>query len=218
MGKLYVQDTVIDDNDNEWLAKNKEYLNYIAEHIDNVDKAYKQLFGPRFTEADAAELQLPLGELAKARLDVRSVLDDHDQSKYSDEEFDAYRARFHKTTKEQEKYDNDLAYKETVDNNFQKAWEHHYKNNNHHPQWWRWVDLENNRYKPRETERSEALEMTLVAIFHMLCDWQAMSIKFNSKLSDWYRDEAQTDECTFMHPNTKAIVDRFVDWIKNHKE
>lgn len=217
MGKLYVQDTVVDNSDNDWLAKCKGYLTYIDEHITNVGKAYKILFEKPFTEVDSQELQIPVGELNKARLKAKEAIQTHDESKYSDEEFDGYRAHFFRTTDEQNKYDTDKEFKLINDENYEEAWEHHYKNNDHHPKYWKFVDIVDGRKVKVNEEKSEATEMPLYAILHMLCDWQAMSIKFNNKVSEWYATKA-TEEKEDMNPNTKVIVDRFVEWIKNYKE
>ncbi len=216
MGQLFIQDTVID-NDNEWLSKNKEYLAYIDEHTSNIKKSFDILFKKSFKEMDAQELDISAEELNKARLKVKDALNNHDISKYSDEEFDPYRCKYFMTSAEQKKYNELFDYREIIESNFDKAWHHHIIENDHHPEHWKWVDVINNRYVVRDTEKSEAVEMPLYAILHMLCDWEAMSIKFNNKLSDWYINEAN-DEKKALNPNTKIIVDKFVEWIKNHKE
>ena len=219
MGKLFINDTVIDNNDNEWIEKNKGYLAYIDNHISNIDEAYGILFKKPFTELDAQELEIPLEQLKSARNRMKNDLDNHDISKYSDEEFEGYRAKYFMTTEEQNNYDNDLGCREAVDKLYEEAWKHHYLYNDHHPEHWKWVDKEENgRYKIRETPRSEALEMPLYAILHMLVDWQAMSIKFNNTVYEWYNSDKSLDERTCMNPDTKKIVDKFVEWIKNHKQ
>ena len=216
MGQLFIQDTVID-NDSEWLSKNKEYLAYIDNHITNVKTAFNILFKKPFNEIDAQELQISIEDLNKARNKVKDSLDKHDISKYSDEEFDAYRLKYFMTKSEQNKYSNDFGYKEIVDENYNKAWHHHFIENDHHPEHWKWVDLVENRYVIRDVARSEAVEMPLYAILHMLCDWEAMSIKFKNKVSEWYTTSAEDEQKAF-NPNTKIIVDKFIEWIKNHKE
>ena len=48
--------------------------------------------------------------------------------------------------------------------------------------------------------------MTLDAIVEMLCDWEAMSLKFNTNTVEWYKNEA-IDEKKAFSLNTKAIVE-----------
>lgn len=224
MGKIYVNNSVMDNDDSDIIKKTKEYLNYIDEHIRNVKSAYNNLFRS-FKEEDANEIGIPYNNMQSAKRMCNIILDSHDESKYEDEEFYGYRNKYYMTDKEQKKYDNDRAYSKEVDENYEKAWEHHYKNNQHHPDYWLWVDYDptgndstvKGRYIHRETPRSEAIEMPLYAVLEMLCDWEAMSMKFNNKLSDWYANNAD-DEKKKLNPNTKDLVDKFIEWIKNHKE
>jgi len=60
-------------------------------------------------------------------------------------------------------------------NNFNKAWEHHYKNNKHH--WNYWID--NNEI---------ALDMPLKYINQMICDWKGMSRKFGDTPQSFYKN------------------------------
>lgn len=223
MGRLFINDTVIDNDSfntgNEWFKKCEGYLLYIDNHIQTIDEAYSKLFGKPFIELDAQELEIPLERLKFARNKMKNDIDHHDISKYSDEEFDGYRNKYFMTTYEQDLYDKDEVYKKSVDEAFEKAWKHHYLHNDHHPEHWKWVDQdENGRYKLRDVARSEALEMPLYAILHMLVDWQAMSIKFKNTVYEWYNSGKAEEEKECMHPDTKRIVDKFVEWIKNHKE
>jgi len=60
-------------------------------------------------------------------------------------------------------------------NNFNKAWEHHYKNNKHH--WNYWID-----------NNGVALDIPLKYINQMICDWKAMSKKFGDTPQSFYKN------------------------------
>ena len=60
------------------MNKVQEYRNYIIEHINYVKLAFKN-----YGELICNELDLDLQEMA-------NQVDDHDESKWSDEEFDLY--------------------------------------------------------------------------------------------------------------------------------
>lgn len=147
--------------------KEKEYLDYINEHISNVKMVYIN-YGEELCKL-----------LNVSKFSLGENIDRHDASKFSDEEFDAYRNWFH-TCSDEEKD------KEAFD----KAWHHHYTNNPHHPQYW---------------DRGDYIEdMPRIFIAEMLCDWHAMSIKFNDNTYKYYLKER--DKKPFSE-NTKKILD-----------
>ena len=131
----------------------------------------------------------------------------HDSSKFSEDEFDAYRRHFHRTDEEILIDDTNPASAQEAESNFQKAWEHHYMNNNHHPQWWCYHDATG----VRTSERVDPIPMSLDAIIHMICDWSAMSLKFDHTYSplSWYATADK--EKSFMHPETKRIVEELLN-------
>jgi|GEM_PF-1863360 len=84
----------------------------------------------------------------------------HDLSKFSPQEFVAYAKYF---------YINKDEFKEEFD----KAWEHHYKNNPHH--WDHWLD-ENGKPKPIPDRY----------LRQMISDWEVMSLKFGGSAQEYY--------------------------------
>ena len=58
-------------------------------------------------------------------------------------------------------------------NNFNKAWEHHFKNNPHH--WNYWID-----------NNGIALDIPIKHINQMICDWKGMSRKFGDTPQSFY--------------------------------
>lgn len=182
---------VFDDNDStERNKKELEYLNYINEHISYVKKAYELYMLPLLDKTSISTL-VSDKELKDAINTVGSRLKDHDASKFSDSEFDGYRAKYYPTTREQA---GDESLKNDIDERYEECWKHHYENNPHHPE--HWLDHENNICK----------DMTLDAIIEMLCDWEAMSLKFNTSTVDWYTNNAN-DEKRCFSAKTKSIVE-----------
>lgn len=187
------------------ISKNQEYLDYIKEHINNVKLAYEELFG------SGRAIKLPEGissvDFKNAVHAAGIEIAFHDSSKFSEDEFDAYRRHFHRTDDEILIDDTNPASAQEAESNFQKAWEHHYMNNNHHPQWWCYHDTSG----VRTTERVDPNPMSLDAIIHMICDWSAMSLKFDHTYSplSWYATADK--EKSFMHPETKRIVEELLN-------
>jgi len=60
-------------------------------------------------------------------------------------------------------------------NNFNKAWEHHFKNNPHH--WNYWID-----------NNGIALDIPIKHIDQMICDWKGMSRKFGDTPQSFYKN------------------------------
>ena len=97
---------------------------------------------------------------------IDNQVQSHDSSKYSIEEWEAYRKNFNPVN-QQEKEDN-IA-------DFERAWKHHYMNNLHHWNFW---------YSSNQMDK-----MPLCFVVEMCCDWIAMSNKFGGNAVDWYLNE-----------------------------
>lgn len=198
MGIILKEDSIIynfnDANDAvERCKKEEEYLEYIKEHIKLVKKAFVLYFVPLFYSSinsslfSDTEFKTAIKELAK-------IIDTHDASKFGDAEFNGYRAKYYPTRKE---LDGNDSYKGAVEERYEECWKHHYQTNDHHPKYW--VDPETNI--PRD--------MSLRAIIEMICDWEAMALKFNSDTIKWYENDAD-DEKSAMSTNTKQIVEEIL--------
>lgn len=204
MGCIITESSII--SNDESLAKNKkeeEYLNYINEHRNNVKIAFNNLFISRINEFESLnsnlftfdELKSAVEELSKERIE------NHDLSKYSEEEFEPYRAKYYATEKELSGLTDED--KQLIDNNADIAYEHHYKNNPHHPKYW----IDDKTKKPTD--------MDILSIVEMICDWEAMSIKFGSSTLDWYNNKAD-EEKKDMTNNTKNIVELLLNKLFNN--
>ena len=95
----------------------EEYKNYIIEHKENVAKFadwLKENVPELFTEATSPDL-------------LDEVIAEHDESKWSEEEFEPYAQRWHGDKKKTPEYE--------------AAWEHHWTHNEHHPEFWLGEDM-----------------------------------------------------------------------------
>lgn len=157
--------------------KKEEYKHYILDHQNRVNEVWEslcRLFPDDFAD-DFFYWQ------------VQGLVEIHDKSKYSAEEFEAYRMKFFPAMEDQ-----DMP-KEWFDH----AWNHHQKSNPHHWQYWiMWTP-----------EMSIALKMPLVYIIEMLCDWGAMSSKFKDTPSAFYEKEKKK---MYLHKETRSIVEAWL--------
>ena len=96
----------------ELIGKTREYLDYVDEHIDNVDKAFIEVSGACSDMVVIAD--------DKSFFTLHDEVKEHDLSKLSKEEFTPYREAFYPAEGEPNiKLDGD-------------AWLHHKENNDHH--------------------------------------------------------------------------------------
>lgn len=214
--------------DKEYIKKCEEYTSYIDEHIANVKTAFQNLF--RNPDKPFTNFHGITGDkLAKVLDTLEMLVANHDSTKYIDEEFEGYRAHFYPTTKESQRMETDSFYKSLVESNYNLAWFHHLTFNDHHPDFWKWVDIIDMQVPDTSTVREGgpvsmktvkqrvilktpkdvANPMKPIAILHMICDWEAMSIKFGSSTSDWYINKAE-DERKALNPKTRKIVEELL--------
>lgn len=105
----------------ELIEKTQEYLNYVKEHVLNVQKAWAEV------QEKCKDMSFMLDDFRY--FSISDSIDIHDASKFSEYEFVQYRRAFYPTT-----YEPKL--------NMDIAWEHHKKWNPHH--WQNWTTI-----KPR---------------------------------------------------------------------
>ncbi len=156
----------------------------MREHKANVTKGYDWL----------AE-NLPELELIENGDTAWQIEYNHDQSKSSPEEYEAYDAYF---------YGGNRSYR--VVRKFQHAWLHHIHNNPHH--WQYWV-LHND--EPDEGEI--ILRMPYEYIIEMICDWWSFSWKDGNlrEIFSWYD---QHKDYMKLHELTRAVVENILEQMK----
>ena len=148
--------------------KELEYYNYCIDHIQNVQLAWSNI------KKDSKCIDLIINSNLPGSIDKKenypefeSTLDfqisSHDNSKFKDDEWDAYRKYFYPINEDE---------KISASADFDFAWKHHYENNMHHWDHWYFKNMTN--------------LMPLSYIVEMCCDWIAMSMKFGGTALDWY--------------------------------
>jgi uncharacterized protein (DUF2164 family) len=159
----------ITEGKDDYLEKNKEY---ILKHKSDVKKF-----------ADWLKENLP--ELFE-NIDIElfdEMIEEHDDSKFSDEEFEPYAQKWFGDGKKTFEYE--------------AAWEHHWQNNEHHPEYWLGED------------------MPYIYILEMICDWGSFSIKSGNmkELSDFYYNKAINDPEKNLSEATKEIIEDILSQI-----
>lgn len=146
--------------------KEKEYREYINEHKLNVQKAWNIMKNNnkimKYIE-NVIDEDIVHNAFSSTIIMLDTNIFIHDDSKYSKEEFDAYRKRFFPISEEE---------KDNCKEEFDKAWEHHYTYNLHH-----WNGWYKNGYPDR---------MQLIYVVEMICDWEAMGYKFGNTAKEFY--------------------------------
>lgn len=182
--------TIDSSNSIERNINQNKYTDYIEAHKERVKIAYEKYFLPLLDK----ELDLQSCSTEEFKEAIKSAINNiniHDDSKYSDIEFEPYRVRFYPTTEEKELLKNS-DYLNQQQENFLTAWTHHYKNNPHHPKYW-------------IKEDGTIIDMELVYIIEMICDWAS----FGDDTAAWYQNKA-IDEKKAMSTHTKEIVEELL--------
>lgn len=173
------------------------YSKYVSEHIAYVHLAFASFGNKICNDLEARYKKKIVGLYSKVRARVMK----HDDSKFSEDEFIPYMQKFYpwegmdKTT-------------ELIDEEFNKAWNHHIRHNDHHPEHWlKWSDLE---------KKDIYISMDDDAIVEMLLDWIAMSMARNQSVYEWWSTNNGGRE------EKKVLMDKmdfdFVDkWISDNK-
>jgi hypothetical protein len=142
----------------ETIKRTRDYLDYIEEHYNNVQKAWF-ILKDKCWDMDFIKDRDKFEALDR---DIKN----HDISKLSLEEFVPYRDKFFKGSD----FEEDL-----IEERFKFAWENHKEMNDHHWQTW----TKNNYVDSYMQE---------VCCVHMVCDWMAMSMKFGDTAKDYYEN------------------------------
>ena len=197
MGNIYDNTGKIQDK--EYLIKKAEYLRYIFNHVKNVRKGYDILFGSK------KYINFPKGISATEWNDsvivLNSLVNKHDESKYSEEEFEPYRRHFYPTALELQE---DEEAQRKADKDFEAAWKHHYMNNDHHPEYWKYI---NDKGEHIVDPTDIGSPMTLLSVMHMFCDWYAMDeYQGLTDHAEWYKSDASKSERACLNPDTKELI------------
>ena len=173
-------------NKGAWLEKTSEYMAYIEQHKKNVVAAWGEL--------KAALRDITLIQRPEILNEMEWRVHDHDSSKYTEEEFLAYRQHFYPVEGE------------TIDKTaFDEAWKIHYTRNDHH--WQHWITDDGRFLTDYDINRK------LCAYLEMICDWQAMGYAMGDSAPSYYR--AHKDEIK-IDPNWKPFVEEILDSLETY--
>lgn len=152
----------------------KENLEYINAHKARVEQFADWLFSacPELFEGVDEEVFFDL-------------IKEHDESKFSEEEFEPYAQKWFGDGKKTPEY--------------KAAWEHHYLNNEHHPEYW------------------DGEDMPYIYILEMICDWGSFSIDKGDmkELSDFYYNKAKADPEKNLSDATQEIIEDIISHIES---
>lgn len=168
-----------------------KYFKYVCEHKKNVFKECMKM-SKQYKGKDKKDLIIHAFT--------------HDLSKFNPKEFIPYARYFHGHNgvhlQKQYNYEQLHNAKSCVSNNylkckkeFNKAWEHHYLKNKHHPEHWIGRDMPN-KY-----------------IRQMICDLKAMSRKFGGTAQEYYLKNYYKWDIT---RDTRYRLELYLDLIKNY--
>jgi hypothetical protein len=152
----------------------EEYKQYIIAHIERVSKFADWLKENCPEVFDGVDMDA-----------FDEVIIEHDESKFSEEEFEPYAKKWFGDGKKTPEYE--------------AAWEHHWKNNEHHPEYWLGED------------------MPYIYILEMICDWGSFSIASGNmrELSDFYFNKAKEDPEKMLSDATKEIIEDILSIINS---
>ena len=181
----------------------KGYDDYLEEHIGNVRKAARWMVDSDIhvkVEPNYAEPVNHLGLTNDEFVNLLRNVQEHDESKYDEEEYDAYDGYFYLGV-----HDDDA---------FNRAWLHHIHHNPHHWQHWLLM-MDDGKY--RDPGKIVALEMPREYVIEMVADWWAFSWKSGNlfEVFDWYEKHR---DCIVLHENTRRYLESVLDAIRTKLE
>jgi len=154
------------------------YDKYVEDHKNNVLKAFWVLTWNSLIEPSFSDI-------------IYNQILNHDESKYSKEEYEPYALYFSKEIKNTPEMERDFDY----------AWLNHQKKNPHHYQYW---------ILAQDDGTIKVLDMPYKYIIEMICDWFSFSIKKGdyTEIGKFYDELKKTPNIS---KNTKAIIEPIID-------
>lgn len=166
----------------------KEYDQYLEDHINAVIQSYYYLVN---------------NDIVEYSEDLENQMTQHDASKRSEEEYDAYDQYFYGINPAQPSY--------KTDSDFMYAFLHHLHNNPHH--WQYWVLIQDSD----ESHKEEVLDMPYNYAVEMVCDWWSFSWMEYWKTDDkeqllgvfaWYDDNKDSMK---LSDSTRNVVESILE-------
>lgn len=158
-----------------------EYDQYLKKHISNVKEAFQWLL----FRVDIFDKE--------TMTNAAVLIDNHDSSKWNNEEYDAYDQYFYGKVNNK------------VLRNFDQAWLHHIHQNPHHWQYW---------ILHEDEGRTKALEIPDEYIIEMICDWWSFSFEKGDlfEIFSWYEEHKKH---MILNDISKSQIEGILYHIKN---
>lgn len=156
------------------------YAEYLDNHIKTVQQVFRSILKPCLYDVmDTSTLY---------RLECN--ISNHDRDKYSYSIYPAYANHYE-----------DPEHFPKNSHEYRCAWNEHQKHNPHHWQYWVLLcDIED--------EKQVALEMDILSVFEMMCDWHAASINHGTGTGyDWYMSQKDN---MILHPKTRELIEQYI--------
>jgi hypothetical protein len=140
----------------------------------------------------------------------------HDWTKFTPAEWGPYVRRFYgpqgyRPGPESKGYNHDQ--NKGQDAAFDAAWEHHWRRNPHHPQYWVRGE-EDYGYAPWGSEAERVQEMPLTYVQEMVADWiGAGRAQGKPDIMGWYQ---ANKENIVLHPFSRAIAESLLQVLQQH--
>lgn len=174
------------------LAKNRRtisepdrlYREYLQKHREGVRKCFYETMLPILKEEGISNEML---------YKISEIIEHHDESKYSPEEFGPYRDYFY----DKEKYPRSTEA-------YELAWLHHQNHSPHHWQYWVLIQDEDN-------PRCKALDMPFEYIIELLCDWDSASKHYGNTAYEWW---IKQQEHFIMTDYTYNTIAKYIEIFK----
>lgn len=156
------------------------YLEYLNKHKDYVRQSYENIYLPILISEGVDQTYLDA---------IQELIDIHDDAKRFYPSYDVYKKFF------------EGGYVEGKDNpEYQLAWCIHQHTQPHH--WQYWVLL-----RDSESPHQVVLDIPLVYIIEMLCDWTSASYLHGSTAHEWY---SQQKDNMLLSPKTRDLVEHYL--------
>lgn len=165
------------------VSREQEYYDYLDQHVSSVKRAWEEILYPA--------LLIDSDYTADIFTSISENIENHDKSKYSEEEFDPYLNYFYP-----------LEGKESPKDEFNYAWLHHQKVNPHHWQYWILVNDDDGTNRP--------LDIPFEYVCEMLCDWSSFHYFKDPKstANQWYKDNKDR---IILSDNTRQLVEELLN-------
>lgn len=167
--------------------RSNEYDDYLNTHISGVIRAWDEILEPGLLY-DLNDHDMTVEDLSS----IRSIISEHDTSKYESDEYDAYCNYF---------YPSDGFEKD--EHEFNRAWLLHQKRNPHHWQYWILI---------RDNGDLEPMDMPIEYICEMLCDWHSFTLRDSKSTAyKWWNDNKDK---MVLSKNTIDCIESMISYMK----